>query len=175
LTTLAFALGRLSLRGSVSTAVGSVVGGAFLGGAMGMLALTTRSLLATMTARMVSLYSASLFDSTHLGSTGSLRCPHCEARIVRQSLTAVSSFECSACHTSLRISRGYSVAARILASAAALATCILWGRTGGNFSSLILMFVLVFLLTYMPFSLVVTKLFPPQVQQEMPNELQLPK
>jgi hypothetical protein len=175
LTTIAFALGRLSLRNSVVTNAGAIVGGAVLGGAMGSLLLTTGSLLAALTARTVSLLSPRLFYERRSRSTASFMCPHCGTQIIRQSLSLVHSFECAECHASLRISRVYSIAARILAGAVALAACALWHATDSNFSNLMLTFALVFLVTYMPISFIIAKLFPPHVEEEVSQDLHLPR
>jgi hypothetical protein len=94
----------------------------------------------------------------------SFTCPHCETPLLRESLSLLPSFQCTKCHANLRISRIYAIAARILAGALSVAVCLLLGASGHHFFGFLLLFVFVFLISYMPISFLLSARFAPRVQ-----------
>lgn len=95
-----------------------------------------------------------------------ITCPRCEEPLFRETLSLVPSFQCTKCHASLRISRVYSVVARILAGGVALAVCLALGMSISHLPTALLIFVLIFFASYIAIAPLVAARFPPPVYND---------
>lgn len=99
-----------------------------------------------------------------------LKCPHCGTTLIRESMILLSTFQCPKCNSELRISRGYRVAATVLAGAISLTLCLLRGADGLTLPALWL--ALSFIL-YSPIAFLLATVFPPKVVDADTNSFEI--
>jgi hypothetical protein len=102
------------------------------------------------------------------GSSRILKCPHCNAALIMESMTLLSSFQCSRCYSNLRIEKKYAIGAKVLAVTASLAICILSRSTNPLF--LILLFLVADIVLTCPTGLFLTAIFLPRAYDEEPPD-----
>jgi hypothetical protein len=127
-TTLAFAIGRIDLSGSMPKTAGSMFGGAVVGGVLGLLFLKTDSLAATAIARvigtLVPAYVIPLYLQRRRKQLASTQCPFCHVVLSAQHLTSSEVFRCPECHKELRINPRGIVIAKIVSALILVGICI---------------------------------------------------
>jgi hypothetical protein len=172
--TITFLIGRISPGGTISLITGSILGTVFLGGMMELLFLRSGSLVAPVTCRIIAallqfvLYEKGLPRRTRWAPL--LRCTHCQAWLIVESMTLREFFQCPQCETELCISRHYEFGAKMVTAAAAAVGSLLSGARGLTFVVLLVLFAFVL---YSPISLLVVLILRPRLHDRTPDSLNL--